>query len=140
MNASTSSIVYRRRGKTTSKIVRSCDTVRAGAFFPQAQLQVPQKEMRQHRRQYMVMPARIFADFIVVHPQLGFAFFKALFHGPAQATQPDKGAQRRTRWGIAHILDSGVFCCLMWVDTESASRPEDSRLIEPPPDRPSPAG
>src|SRR5262244_3667268 len=84
MNSSTSSIVYLRRGKTTSNIVRSCDTVRAGAFFPQAQLQVPQKEMRQHRRQHMVMPARIFADFIVVHPQLSFAFFEALFHGPAQ--------------------------------------------------------
>src|SRR5207249_8089272 len=100
MNSSTSSIVYLRRGKTTSKIVRSCDTVRAGAFFPQAQLQVPQKEMRQHRRQHMVMPARIFADFIVGHPQLGFAFFEALFHGPAQTTEPDKGAQRGARRGM----------------------------------------
>jgi hypothetical protein len=32
----------------------------------------------------MVMPASIFADFIVVHTQLGFPFFEALFHGPAQ--------------------------------------------------------
>jgi hypothetical protein len=44
-------MVYVRRGKTTANIVRSCETVRAGAFFPQAQLQVPQKEMRQHGRQ-----------------------------------------------------------------------------------------
>jgi hypothetical protein len=78
MNASTSSLVYLRRGKTTSKIVRSCDTVRAGAFFPQAQLQVPQKEMRQHRRQHVVMPAQIFPHFVVGHPEFRFALFKAL--------------------------------------------------------------
>src|SRR5262245_51047312 len=34
MNSSTPSIVYVRKGKTTSHSVRSCDTVRAGAFFP----------------------------------------------------------------------------------------------------------
>ena len=79
-------MVYVRRGKTTSKIVRSCDTVRAGAFFPHVQLQVPQKEMGQHRRQHMVVPARIFAHCIVVHAALGFPFFEALFNRPAQAT------------------------------------------------------
>ena len=86
MNASTPSTVDVRRGKTTSNSVRTCDTVRAGAFFPHVELQVPQKEMRQHRRQHMVMPARIFAHFIVAHPQLRFAFFEALFHGPPQTT------------------------------------------------------
>jgi hypothetical protein len=49
-------------------MVRSCETVRAGACFPQAQLQVPQKEMREHRRQYMVVPTGIFTYFIMVHP------------------------------------------------------------------------
>ena len=67
-----------------SKIVRSCDTVRAGAFFPQVQLQVPQTEMRQHRRQHMVVPAGIFAYFIVVHALLGFPFFEALLDSPPQ--------------------------------------------------------
>ena len=86
MNSSTPSTVDVRRGKTTSNSVRTCDTVRAGAFFPHVELQVPQKEMRQHRRQHMVMPARIFAYFIVVHTQLGFAFFEALFNGPAKTT------------------------------------------------------
>src|SRR5215813_7070988 len=97
-------MLYLRRGKTTSKMVRSWDTVSAGAFFPQAQLQVPQKEMPQHRRQQMVVPARIFPHFILVHPQLGFAFFKALFYGPAQATQPDKGTQGRARWSLTDIV------------------------------------
>ena len=72
MNSSTPSIVYLRKGKTTSNMVRSCDTVRAGAFFPQVQLQVPQKKMREHRHQHMVMPARVFAHFIACHyPNFG---------------------------------------------------------------------
>ena len=33
-------MVYVRSGKMTANIVRRCDTVRAGAFFSQAQLQV----------------------------------------------------------------------------------------------------
>jgi hypothetical protein len=70
MNSSTPSMVYVRRGKTTSNNVRSCDTVRAGAFFPQVQLQVPQKEMRQHCRQHMVVPAGIFAHFITLQRHL----------------------------------------------------------------------
>jgi len=70
-------------------MVRNCETVRAGAFFPQAQLQVPQKEMRQHGRQHMVVPARIFAHFIVGHSAFRFAFFKALLNGPPHPTEPD---------------------------------------------------
>ena len=58
-------MLYLRKGNTTSSNVRTCDTVSAGAFFPQVHLEMPQKEMRQHRREHMVMPARIFADFIV---------------------------------------------------------------------------
>jgi hypothetical protein len=75
-------MVYVRSGKMTANIVRSCDTVRAGAFFSQAQLQVPQKKMRQHTYEYMVMPARIFPHFVVVHPEFRFALFKALFNRP----------------------------------------------------------
>jgi hypothetical protein len=97
MNSSTPSIVYVRKGKTTAKNVRSCDTVRAGAFFPQVQFQVPQKEMRQHRRQHMVVPAGIFAHFIMGHAELRFAFFKALLDRPAHATEPDQGPQGRAR-------------------------------------------
>src|SRR5437870_13686322 len=97
MNASTSSIVYLRRGKTTSKIVRSCATVRAGAFFPQAQLQVPQKTMRQHTYQYMVVPARIFPHFIVVHAQLRFGFLTAFFTLPPAPTAPAKRPPGRAR-------------------------------------------
>ena len=52
----------------------------------------------------MVMPARVFPHFIVRHPELGFAFFKALFHGPAESTEPDKGAQGCARWSITDIV------------------------------------
>ena len=91
-------MVYIRKGKTTSNIVRSWDPVRAGAFFPQAQPQVPQKEMREHRRQRLVLPARIFAPFIVVHPQLGFAFFEAWLNG---MITNDKCCC--TRWGTLSL-------------------------------------
>ena len=96
-------MVYVRKGKTTSNNVRNCDTVRAGAFFPQAQLQVPQKEMRQHRRQPMVVPAGVFAYFIMGHPELRFAFFEALLNRPTQTTEPDKSTPRRARWRITNL-------------------------------------
>jgi hypothetical protein len=34
-----------RKGKITASKVRTCDTVSAGAFFPHADVQVPQKDM-----------------------------------------------------------------------------------------------
>ena len=48
----TSSIVSMRKGNTTPNNLRSCDTVSAGAFFPQPSLDVPQEAMRQHAREY----------------------------------------------------------------------------------------
>src|SRR5215467_15945013 len=36
------------------------------------------------------------------------------------------------------ILDSGVFCCLTLVDTESVVRQAGNRSVVPPPDRPPP--
>jgi hypothetical protein len=48
--------------------------------------------MGQHRRQHMVVPAGIFAHFIVVHPEFRFAFFKALLDRPPHATELDKRA------------------------------------------------
>ena len=70
-----------------------------GAFFSHPDFQVPEKEMGHHARLYMVMPAHKFSDLIMIHSQLCFGFFKALFYGPPQATQPDKffqpGADRR---------------------------------------------
>ena len=85
-------------------MVRSCDTVSAGAFFPQAPLEPPQKEMRQHRREHMVVPPRVFAHFIVVHPEVGFPFLKTLLDGPPQPTEPHKGAQGCARWGITDLV------------------------------------
>jgi len=37
--------VYVRKGQITASKVRTWDTVSAGAFFPQADVQVPQKDM-----------------------------------------------------------------------------------------------
>jgi hypothetical protein len=102
-----SSIVNVRRGNTTSSNIRSCDTVSAGAFFPQAYLEVPQKEMCHHARQHIVMPAEVFADLIVVHSSFGFRFLKALLHGPTDATQPHKKGLATTQRGVADIIPIG---------------------------------
>ena len=81
--------------------MRSCDTVSAGAFFPQAHFQVPQKEMRQHTRQHMVIPAGVFAPFIMGHAQFRFRFLEALFNRPPHTTQPHEQAQGRARGRVA---------------------------------------
>jgi len=103
MHSSPPAIVDLRKGKMTSHMVRRCDTVRAGALLPHVQLQVPQKEMREHRQQHRVMPPGVFAHFIVVHPERSFACFTALRNGPTQATSPDQGASRRARGGIPDV-------------------------------------
>jgi hypothetical protein len=49
--------------------------------------------MRQHRHQHMVVPAGIFAYFIVVHPEFRFPFFEALLNG---------------------LITNDKFCCTRW--------------------------
>src|SRR5574341_377017 len=95
------------RCKTTSNNPRTCDTVSAGAFFPQAQLQVPQEEMRQHRGQHVAVPAWVFAHFIMRHPQFGFRFLTTLFHGPPDATSPHEKTKRRAFGGITDVQRIG---------------------------------
>ena len=40
-----------------------------------------------------------FADLVVVHAELGFGFLEALFYGPTDAAEPDKGLQTRAHRG-----------------------------------------
>jgi hypothetical protein len=93
-------MLYLRKGNTTASHVRTCDTVSAGAFFPQVNLEMPQQERRQHRREHVVVPACLLPHCIVAHPACRFAFCKALLHGPAQTTEPDAGTPGGARWGI----------------------------------------
>ena len=92
MSWRTSSAWKTFRGKTTSNNRRTCETVSAGAFFFQPDLEMPEKEMRQHTRQHMVVPPGVFAHFIVAHAQFGFRFLKALFNRPSHPTEPDQEA------------------------------------------------
>ena len=78
--------MYVRMGRIISNKMRTCDTVSAGAFFPHAEFQVPQKEMGQHTGTHVVVPAGVFAHFIVRHTQFRFRFLKALLNGPPHAT------------------------------------------------------
>src|ERR687888_1475667 len=92
----TSSAWKTLRGNTTANNLRTCETVSAGAFFFQSELKMPEKEVGQHTREHMMMPARILPDFIVVHPQLRFRFLEALCDGPPDPTEPDQQAQGDT--------------------------------------------
>jgi hypothetical protein len=90
-NSITSSRVYFRNGKATSNNVRIWGRVKAGAFFPQTDFDLPQEEVREHTEQHVMLPAGIFAHFIVIHPQRGFRFLIPLFNGPTNPASPDEG-------------------------------------------------
>jgi hypothetical protein len=69
--------------------------------------------MRQHRQEHMMVPARVFADFIVVHPEFGFAFFKALLHRPVvYTTAADNSLTPKTRYNVP--LTSSSAGALPW--------------------------
>src|SRR5215813_10551699 len=89
---STSSSWQTLRGKTTANNLRTCETVSAGAFFFQPHLEMPEKAMCQHTREHVMVPARVFTDFLVVHPQLRFRFLEALLDRPPHATEPHEQA------------------------------------------------
>jgi hypothetical protein len=61
-------------------------------FFFQPDLEMPEKEMGQHTRQHVMVPAWILPDFILVHPSLRFRFLEALFDRPSHATEPHEQA------------------------------------------------
>jgi len=87
-------------GNTALMISLSCDSVIAGAFFPQPDPHVPQEEMGQHAGDHMVAPPRIFSHLIMVHSQIRLGLFKALFDGPAHPGEPDKGLKSGGSAGI----------------------------------------
>jgi hypothetical protein len=43
--------------------------------------------------QHMLVPLAEFSDFLMVQPQFGLCFFKALFLGAAQSAEPNKEIQ-----------------------------------------------
>jgi hypothetical protein len=60
-------------------------------FFPKPAFQVPKKKVREDASLYVMMPAHILSDFIVVHAQLCLGLLKTLLNGSAQSAYPDKG-------------------------------------------------
>src|SRR4029453_964927 len=100
----TSSAWKTLRGNTTVNNLRTCETVSAGAFFFQPELEMPEKEVGQHTREHVMMPAGVFAHFIVGHAQLGFRFLKTLFNGPPDPTEPHKETQGNTHRSVAQVV------------------------------------
>jgi len=60
--------------------------------------------MGQHTRQHVMVPPRLFAHFVVIHPEFGFRFLEALFDRPPDPTEPDQQAQRDTQGGVAQVV------------------------------------
>src|ERR671933_951232 len=101
---STSSSWKTLRGKTTSNNLRTCETVSAGAFFFQPDLEMPEKEMGQHTREHVMVPAGVFAHFIVIHTEFGFRFLKTLFNRPPDSTEQHQETQGRTPRHVAEVV------------------------------------
>ena len=89
-----------RNGNTRFIGTLSCDSVMDGAFFPQPDFQVPEKEVGQHARGDVMMPASKLSDFIVLHAQFGFGLLEALLNCPAQATEPDQRFKAPSAGGV----------------------------------------
>ena len=85
----------------------SSDIVSEGAFFPQPDPHVPQKEVSHDAREHVMTPPWIFPHLVMIHSKLGFGFLEALFYRPPDAAQPDKGFQAGAGGRITDIEGIG---------------------------------
>ena len=68
---------------------------------------MPEKDMREHTTQHVMLPASIFAHFIVIHPQLGVRCLITLFNGPTNPASPDEGRSAGAERRVAHVIPRG---------------------------------
>ena len=80
----TSSAICRRlgRGRRSSRVntCRTCDTVRAGLFFPLSLSLERHKPQRQQRQRHVVVPAHPTAHLVLSQAALARGSFKTCFH------------------------------------------------------------
>lgn len=60
--------------------------------------------MAQHARKHVMIPSWIFSDFVMVHSQFGFCFFKALLNRPTHSAEPDENLKGCVQGRIAHEI------------------------------------
>jgi hypothetical protein len=77
-------------GNTAPMSNLSCDSVIAGAFFPQPDSHVPEEKMSQHASQHMMPPSGKLPHLVMIHAQVRFGLFKTLLDGPSYTRKPDK--------------------------------------------------
>ena len=65
---------------------------------------MPQKDMGQHTGGHVMIPAGVFAHFIVRHTPFRLRFLKALLNSPPHATEPHQKAQRRARGRMTDVV------------------------------------
>ena len=74
-----------------------------GAFFPQADFDVPEKKMRQHTGQHVMVPALVFPDLVMIQTEFGFGFLKALLNGPPKAAEPYEKIEFGAEMRVAYV-------------------------------------
>ena len=87
-------------GNTALMSSLSCDSVTAGAFFPQPDSHVPEEEVSQHTGQHMMSPPGKLPHLVMIHSQIRFGFLKALLDSPADPCEPDESFQARGSAGV----------------------------------------
>lgn len=88
----------------------SSEIVSDGAFFPQFDPHVPEKEMSQHAREHVMAPPGVFSYLIVIQAKLGLCLLEALLYSPADAAQPNEGLQSGADRRIADEERIGPIC------------------------------
>src|SRR5712691_775087 len=71
--------------------------------FMKQQAQVDQEEVCQGHQGHVMMPTQPRPGFIVVQPDLAFAFFKEAFNRPAQAAEPHQVGQRQLGGSVGEV-------------------------------------
>jgi len=108
--------------------MRSCDTVSAGAFFPQAHVQVPQKEMRQTYTSAYGDTSRGICAFIWAMPSAVFVASKPCSMATVP-TEPHKQAQWRALRRIAEVGPIRRLCPKVRLSTSHAVRSGSPALL-----------
>src|SRR5215813_12565966 len=103
-NRSASGTVEVLTGKRTASNPRSCDTVSAGAFFPQTYRHMPPKAVCEHAGSYVMMPAAGRTDCLLLPPPFARSFRTALCNSPAPATEPNHQRPSATHRRIAAVV------------------------------------
>ena len=92
-------------GSTALMSNLSCDSVTAGALFPQPDYRVPEEAISQHAYQHTVSPPGKLPHRVVNHPEIRFVLLNALLDRPPPLPIVEK-----------QVTESGLFVKRLFYD------------------------